>query len=101
MYFPQQLAACWTEYTIDAPAAGKYELTMKAAAINDGQFLQVGSQEFNAVSLVKIPMTHGLWATTQPVDVKLVQGVQNIRVTVLPNQRGVALHSFDLKVRTH
>ena len=101
VYFPQQLAACWTEYTIDAPAAGKYELTMKVAAINDGQFLQVGSQEFNAVSLVKIPMTHGLWATTQPVDVKLVQGVQNIRVTVLPNQRGVALHSFVLKVRTN
>jgi len=45
-------------------------------------------------------MTHGLWATTVPVDVKLVQGVQNLRVTVVPGQRGVALHSFELKAKT-
>ncbi|MCX6877916.1 MAG: hypothetical protein NTW21_29495 [Verrucomicrobia bacterium] len=97
VYFPQQLAAGWVEYSIDAPAAGKYELTMKTAAVNDGQFLQVGSDAFNAVSLVRVPMTHGLWATTKPVDVKLVQGIQNLRVTVIPGQRGVALHSFELK----
>ena len=100
IYFPQQLVFCWVEYAIDAPAAGKYELTMKTAAVNDGQFLQVGSDAFNAVGLVRIPMTHGLWATTAPVDVKLVQGVQNLRVTVIPGQRGVALHSFELKAKT-
>ena len=101
VYFPQQLASCWAEYTIEAPAAGKYELTMKVAAINDGQMLQVGSDAFNAVSLVKIPMTHGLWGTTPPVDVKLIQGVQNLRVTVIPGQRGVALHSFELKAKAN
>ncbi|MEI6603873.1 MAG: hypothetical protein WCP35_01090 [Verrucomicrobiota bacterium] len=101
VYFPQQLASCWTEYTIEAPAAGKYELTMKVAAINDGQMLQVGSDAFNAVGLAKVPMTHGLWGTTPPTEVKLVQGVQNIRVTVLPGQRGVALHSFELKAKAN
>ena len=99
VYFPQQLGSCWVEYSIDVPAAGKYDLTMQAAAVNDSQFLQVGSDAFNAVSLVRIPMTHGLWATTAPVDVKLVEGVQNIRVTVIPNQRGVALHSFELRAK--
>ena len=29
---------------------------MKVAAINDGQFLQAGSQEFNAVSLVGLAL---------------------------------------------
>ncbi len=101
VYFPQQLASCWAEYTIEVPAAGKYELTMKVAAINDGQMLQVGSDAFNAVSLAKVPMTHGLWGTTPPADVKLVQGVQNIRVSVLPGQRGVALHSFELKAKAN
>jgi hypothetical protein len=100
VYFPQQLASCWTEYAIDVPTAGKYELTMKVAAINDGQMLQVGSDAFNAVSLARVPMTHGLWGTTPPVDVKLVQGVQNLRVTVVPGQRGVALHSFELKAKS-
>jgi hypothetical protein len=101
VYFPQQLSSCWVEYSIDVPAAGKYDLTMKTAAVNDSQFLQVGSDAFNAVSLVRVPMTHGLWATTAPVDVKLVEGVQNIRVTVIPNQRGVALHSFELKAKAN
>lgn len=100
VFFPQQLASCWAEYTIEAPAAGKYELTMKVAAINDGQFLQVGSDAFNAVSLAKVPMTHGLWGTTPPADVKLVQGVQNIRVSVIPGQRGIALHSFELRAKS-
>ncbi|MEI7899510.1 MAG: hypothetical protein WCK89_04610 [bacterium] len=97
IYFPQQLNFGWTEYRVEAPAAGKYELTMKTASINDGQILQVGSDAFNAVALAKVPMSHGLWATTPPVDVKLVQGVQAVRITVVPGQRGVAIHSFELR----
>jgi hypothetical protein len=97
IYFPQQLNFGWTEYRVDAPAAGKYELTMKTASINDGQIFQVGSDAFNAVALAKVPMSHGLWATTPPVDVKLIQGVQFVRITVVPGTRGVAIHSFELK----
>jgi hypothetical protein len=97
VYFAQQMVNCMAEYDIDAPEAGKYEMTMKTAAINDGQMLQVGSDQFNAVVYVKLPMTHGLWTTTQPVDVKLVKGLQKIQISTIPNQRGVALRSFDLK----
>jgi hypothetical protein len=100
IYFPQQLQSCWTDYAIEVPAAGKYQITMKAATINDGQMLQVGSDAFNAVSLIKIPMSKGLWTTTGPVDVKLIQSVQNFRVTVVPGQRGVALHSFELTAKS-
>ena len=70
---------------------------MKTASINDGQILMVGSDEFNAVALAKVPMSYGLWATTQPVDVKLVQGLQSVRVAVIAGLRGVAVHSFELK----
>lgn len=97
IYFPQQLSSSWTEYKVDAPAAGKYEITMQAAAINDGQILEVGSDAFNAVALVRVPMTHGLWARTAPVDVKLTQGVQLLRVAVIPGERGIAIRGFDLK----
>lgn len=97
VYFAQQMVSCLAEYDIDAPEAGKYEITMKTAAINDGQWLQVGSDQFNAVALVRVPMTHGLWATTAPVDVKIVKGLQKIQISTVPNQRGVALKSFDLK----
>ena len=73
---------------------------MSAAAINDGQMLQVGSDAYNAVSLVRIPMNHGLWAATQPVDVKLEQGIQKVRVAVLPGTRGIALQWFELKPKS-
>lgn len=97
VYFAQQMKSCIAEYDIDAAEAGKYEITMKVAAINDGQVLQVGSDAFNAVAYVKIPMSHGLWATTEPVEVKLIKGLQKIQISTVPNQRGVALKAFDLK----
>ena len=72
-----------------------------SAAINEDQILQVGSDAFNAVALAKVPMSYGLWAMTQPVDVKLVQGLQSVRVAVIPGQRGVAVHSFEMKQKEH
>lgn len=58
------------------------------------------SGPFKAVGLVRVPMSHGLWAVTAPVDVKLIQGVQNVRVAVIAGQRGVALRSFELKAKS-
>jgi len=97
VYFAQQQNSCWADYAIDVPAKGTYEIVMSVAAINDGQLLEVGSDAYNAVALVRVPMSHGLWATTKPVDVKLVQGIQKVRVAVLPNERGIALRWFELK----
>ena len=97
VYFAQQQKSCWADYAIDAPAKGTYEIVMSAAAINDGQMLEVGSDAYNATSLVRIPMSHGLWATTTPVDVKLERGIQKLRVAVLPDERGIALRWFELR----
>ncbi|MEI8375334.1 MAG: GDSL-type esterase/lipase family protein [Planctomycetota bacterium] len=97
VYFQQQQNHCWADYAIDAPAKGTYEIVMSVAAINDGQLLEVGSDAYNAVALVHVPMSHGLWATTKPVDVKLEKGIQKVRVAVLPNERGIALRWFELK----
>lgn len=97
VYFQQQQQSCWSDYVIDAPAKGTYEIIMSVAAINDGQILEVGSDAYNAVALVRVPMSHGLWTTTQPVEVKLDKGVQKVRVAVVPNERGIALRWFELK----
>jgi hypothetical protein len=97
VYFAQQQKSCWADYAIDAPAKGTYEIVMSVAAINDGQMLEVGSDAYNAVALVRIPMSHGLWTTTKPVDVKLDKGIQKVRVAVLPDERGIAVRWFELK----
>ena len=43
IYFQQQMKEQWADYTLDVPAAGTYEITMKAACINDDQVLEVCS----------------------------------------------------------
>ena len=45
---------------------------------------------------IKVPLTHGLWGVTDPVDLKLVAGEQLVWVFA-PFQRGVAVKWFQLK----
>ena len=47
---------------------------------------------------VSLPWTTGLWQTTQPVDIRLVQGAQTLWIFA-PYQRGVSFKSFDLKYK--
>ena len=47
---------------------------------------------------IQLPWTAGLWETTKPVDIRLLKGEQTIWLFT-PYQRGVALKSFDLKLK--
>lgn len=57
--------------------------------------ISVGSIQ-DGHSWVTLPWTAGLWQSTPPVDVRLVQGAQTLWIFA-PYQRGVSLKSFDLK----
>jgi len=95
VYFAQQMNYCWTEYDVDVPAAGEYEVKMKAASINDDQTLLVGCGT-NKETTIWIPMSYGLWQESKPEKIKLGQGLQKIKVSA-PNQRGVALKWIEFK----
>jgi len=47
---------------------------------------------------VSLPWTTGLWQSTQPVDIRLVQGAQTLWIFA-PYQRGVSFKSFELKYK--
>lgn len=47
---------------------------------------------------ISLPWTAGLWQTTKPLDIKLQKGQQTIWMFT-PYQRGVAVKSFDLKLK--
>lgn len=48
---------------------------------------------------MSLPWTAGLWQTTKPMDIKLQKGQQTIWLFT-PYQRGVAMKSFDLKLKS-
>ena len=79
MYFQQQMKEQWADYTIDVPAAGTYQITMKAACINEDQLLEVCSGD-KVIATVPIPLSYGLWQETKPVELKLEKGIQTLRI---------------------
>lgn len=95
VYFAQQMKYCWAEYDVSVPATGMYEVSVKAAAVNDDQMLLVGCGT-NKETTVWIPMSYGLWQESKAEKIRLEQGLQKIRVSA-PSQRGVALKWIELK----
>ena len=94
----------WADYRIDAPAAGVYQIVMKAACVNVDQVLEVASGE-TKLATVDIPLSYGLWQDTKPVELELAKGMQTLRVqTPLSaaaenHKHGIALKEFKLKAK--
>lgn len=102
IYFQQQMEEQWADYTLEVPTAGNYQITMKAACINDDQLLEVCSGS-TVIASVPIANTFGLWEETKPVELKLERGKQTLRVQtpVANHKRGIALKSFELKTKVN
>jgi hypothetical protein len=99
-YFQSQMKSQWADYLIDVPAPGTYEITLRAAVINDEQELEI-CRGGKVIATVPIPLNFGIWKETPPVELKLQKGVQTLRVQTptTEHKRGIALKSFDFKVR--
>jgi hypothetical protein len=106
VYFQQQMQFQWADYRIDVPAAGIYQITMKAACINVDQVLEVASGE-TKLATVDIPLSFGLWQQTKPVELQLDKGAQTLRihtpvsVAAENHKRGIALKEFVLKAKAN
>ena len=100
IFFQQQMKSQWVDYSIQVPQAGTYWVVMTAACVNDSQKLEICVG--NAVlATVAIPLTHGLFQETPPVELKLEKGLQTLRLQTSPTEhmRGIALRSFDLTLK--
>jgi hypothetical protein len=91
----------WADYILDVPAAGTWQITLKAAVINEDQLLEVCSGS-NVIATVPIPLSYGLWQETKPVELKLEKGQQTLRIQTptTEHKRGIALKSFELKAKS-
>jgi hypothetical protein len=62
------------EYTIDAPAAGKYALVARVVTTSAEQHLLVAANDAKEPTDIAVPFTVGMWDKTPPVEVSLVKG---------------------------
>ena len=84
------------KYTVTAPVAGKYELTLNVSTV---------SKEYEVIArlnrreLVKttLPYTKGNWQRTAPETIELKEGRNTIQFTFRAPNRGVSIKGFHLK----
>lgn len=84
------------EYTIDAPAAGKYTLSARVVTTSDKQQLHVAVNDAEPTSIA-VPFTIGMWDKLPPTEITLVQG-KNVLKFSRPDEgiKGLTIKDFTL-----
>ena len=67
------------EYTFDAPAAGRYELTARVVTPSWKQHLSITANDASEPIDLALPHTVGMWESTDPVTIELVEGTNVLR----------------------
>jgi hypothetical protein len=83
-------------YTVQVPAAGKYEITAKVATVSVQQTVILRLNRRTLVN-VTLPYTKGLWKQTDPQVIELRAGGNSIMFTLRAPNRGVSIKEFQLK----
>ncbi len=86
------------EYTFDAPAGGKYQLTARLATPSWQQILLVTANDAKQPVEVPLPHTVGMWDTTEPVVVEITKGknVLSISHKSTGQAKGFSIKDFTL-----
>ena len=85
------------EYTIDAPAAGKYELTARVATPSWKQSLFVTANDAEQPVEIALPHTVGLWDESKPVTIELIKGKNVLKFSRQGSVKGITIKDFKLK----
>jgi hypothetical protein len=83
------------KYTVQSPAAGKYELTANVVtvAINGGFLLRLNRR---TMVDVEVPFTLGKWEHTKPVAIDLKEGRNSLQFTLQTPNKGLTIKEFTL-----
>ena len=83
-------------YTVEAPQAGKYEITAQVATVSPQQSVIFRVNRRTLVN-VTLPYTKGMWDQSEPDTIELKEGRNSIMVTFRAPNRGVSIKGFELK----
>jgi len=84
------------EYTIEAPAAGKYQLTAHVVTPSWRQYLLVSVNGAKEKAELHLPHTVGLWDKSETVVVELKKGKNILTFSREGNVKGVSIKDFTL-----
>lgn len=85
-----------TEYSFDAPSAGKYALSIRLVTVQQGQKFLVAANEPKSPVEIQVPYTVGKWQETEPVEVVLTKGANTLYLALQDGSRGVTVKEFIL-----
>ncbi|MFK7788184.1 MAG: hypothetical protein AB8C95_01655 [Phycisphaeraceae bacterium] len=83
-------------YNVEAPAAGKYEVSALVSVVSVGQDVTLRLNRRTIVEM-KLPYTKGMWEQCEPQVVELREGRNSIMVTFRAPNRGVSIKHFQFK----
>jgi hypothetical protein len=86
-----------TAYAVEAPQAGKYQLTARVATVQVGQKFLLSANDASRPVEIEVPYTLGMWQQTQPIEVSLTKGKNLLHFELKPDSRGVTIKDFTLK----
>ena len=84
------------KYTVEAPSAGKYELSMKVCTVSEPAPIIA---RLNRRTLIDktLPYTKGSWQRTEAAVLELREGRNTIQFTCRSPNRGISIKEFQLK----
>ena len=83
-------------YTVQAPAAGKYELTANVVTVTVKRSMLLRLNRRTMVD-IDLPYTCGMWKHTKPVTIALREGRNSLQFTLKTPNKGLTIKSFTLK----
>lgn len=83
-------------YDVEAPTAGKYEVSALVSTVSFGQDATLRINRRTIVE-VKLPYTKGMWEQSEPEVIELREGRNSIMVTFRAPNRGVSIKHFQFK----
>jgi hypothetical protein len=83
-------------YTVEAPAAGKYELSLNVSTVSE-KYEVIARLNRRTLVNTMLPYTKGTWQRTEPEIIELREGRNTIQLTFRAPNRGVSIKDFQLK----
>lgn len=85
-----------TQYTFDAPQAGKYALTARVVTVHEGQKFLLAANDAQPPVEIAVPYTVGTWQPTSPAEIQLIKGRNILNFSIREGSRNVAIKDFML-----
>jgi hypothetical protein len=83
-------------YTVETPAAGKYELTLNVSTVSE-KYEVIARLNRRTLVNTMLPYTKGSWQRTEPEIIELREGRNTIMLTFRAPNRGVSIKELQLK----